>query len=99
MSIVIKGLSIPADHHQRYIDVRIHYTEEKAFATVAAGEHPYWKKLDVVNLPDHHGRLGDLDALIVDVMDRGIEGLQTDDWNEFQQTIMEQPTIFEAEDE
>ena len=43
-------------------------------------------------------RLIDADALIIDLMDRGLEGIQTDDWAEIQQTVMEQPTIVEAED-
>lgn len=38
-------------------------------------------------------RLIDADALIIDLMDRGIEGLQTDDYSEIQQTVMAQPTI------
>ena len=38
-------------------------------------------------------RLIDADALIIDLMDRGLEGIQTDDWAEIQQTVMEQATI------
>ena len=38
-------------------------------------------------------RLIDADALIINLMDRGIEGLQTDDYSEIQQTVMAQPTI------
>lgn len=40
-------------------------------------------------------RLIDADALIIDLMDRGIEWIQTEDWSEIQQTVMEQPTIEE----
>lgn len=43
-------------------------------------------------------RLIDADALIIDLMDRGLEGIQTDDWTEIQQTVMEQPTIVEEEE-
>ena len=42
-------------------------------------------------------RLIDADALIIDLIDRGLEGIQTDDWAEIQQTVMEQPTIVESE--
>ena len=38
-------------------------------------------------------RLIDADALIIDLMDRGIEGIQTDDWNEIQDTVLVQSTI------
>ena len=38
-------------------------------------------------------RMIDADALIIDLMDRGIEGIQTDDWNEIQDTVLVQPTI------
>ncbi|MBQ2641331.1 MAG: hypothetical protein IJG15_04965 [Lachnospiraceae bacterium] len=46
-----------------------------------------------------HGRLIDADALIIDLMDRGIEGLQTDDWHEIQQTVEDAPAIISAEKE
>ena len=46
-----------------------------------------------------HGRLMDADALIINLMDRGIEGVQTDDWHEVQQAVMDAPTIIEAEGE
>ena len=46
-----------------------------------------------------HGRLIDADALIINLMDRGIEGVQTDDWHEVQQAVMDAPTIIEAEGE
>lgn len=52
----------------------------------------------LIALQDKHGRLGDLDALVIDLMDRGLEGIQTDDWAEIQQTVMEQPTIVDKED-
>ena len=46
-----------------------------------------------------HGRLGDLDALIVDLMDRGVESLQADDWYEIQQAVADAPTIIPAEED
>lgn len=44
-----------------------------------------------------HGRLIDADALVIDLMDRGIEGLQTDDFYEIQQAVADAPTIIPAE--
>jgi hypothetical protein len=45
-----------------------------------------------------HGRLIDADALMIDLMDRGIEGIQTDDWHEIQQAVADAPTIIPAEE-
>jgi hypothetical protein len=45
-----------------------------------------------------HGDLISRSALIADLMDRGIEGIQTDDWHEIQQAIMDAPTIIEADE-
>lgn len=45
-----------------------------------------------------HGGLIDADKLIIDLMDRGLEGVQTDDYSEIQQTILVQDTVIEAED-
>jgi hypothetical protein len=38
-------------------------------------------------------RLIDADAIIVDLLDRGIEGVQTDDYAEFQQIVEDAPTV------
>ncbi len=38
-------------------------------------------------------RLIDADALIINLMDRGIEGLQTDDFYEIQQAVDDAPTV------
>jgi hypothetical protein len=60
----------------------------------------YQKRPDdcpLVYVPQH-GRLIDADALIVELMDRGLEGLQTDDWHEIQQTVDDAPTIIPAEE-
>jgi hypothetical protein len=38
-------------------------------------------------------RLIDADALIIELMDRGIEHLQTDDFHEIQQTVDDAPTV------
>lgn len=38
-------------------------------------------------------RLIDGDAIIIDLLDRGIEGVQTDDLAEFQQIVADAPTV------
>lgn len=38
-------------------------------------------------------RMIDADALIIDLMDRGIDHLQTEDWHEIQQTVADAPTV------
>ena len=38
-------------------------------------------------------RLIDGDAIIIDLLDRGIEGVQTDDYAEFQQIVEDAPTV------
>ena len=40
-----------------------------------------------------HGDLIDRDALYTDIMDRGIDGVQLDDWSEIQQAISDAPTV------
>ena len=60
-------------------------------------KRPKWCPL--VGIPEKHGRLIDADKLIIDLMDRGLEGIQTDDYSEIQQTIIVQDTVIEAEGE
>lgn len=38
-------------------------------------------------------RLVDGDAIIIDLLDRGIEGVQTDDYAEFRQIVEDAPTV------
>lgn len=38
-------------------------------------------------------RLIDGDAIIIDLLDRGIEGVQTDDYAEFRQIVEDAPTV------
>lgn len=38
-------------------------------------------------------RLIDADAIIIDLLDRGIEGVQTDDYTEFQHIFEDAPTV------
>ena len=40
-------------------------------------------------------RLIDADALYIEIMDRGIDGLQLDDLSEIQQVIADAPTVFQ----
>ena len=59
-----------------------------------SNERPDW--CPIIEIPPH-GRLIEADALIVDLMDRGVEGVQTDDLHEVQQTIMDADTIIPAD--
>ena len=38
-------------------------------------------------------RLIDADALYIEIMDRGIDGLQLDDYSEIQQVVADAPTV------
>ena len=78
--------------NERYVDVRI-FADGRA--TTATGERPFYREMDVIELPPH-GDLIDRDALKVDFLDRGIEGIQMDDFSELQQTIDDAPTVIEA---
>lgn len=49
--ILIKGMGIPKD--SKYVDVRIF---RDGWATTASVEEPFYKKMDVVEVPTH-GRL------------------------------------------
>ena len=62
---------------------------------ISTVKRPTWCPL--VPVPKH-GRCIDADVLIVDLMDRGVEGLQTDDWHEIQQAVADAPTIIPAEE-
>ena len=57
MSIVIKDMEIP--ENERYVDVRI-FADGRA--TTATGERPFYREMDVIELPPH-GRLIDADRL------------------------------------
>ena len=59
----------------------------------------YGYSMEMVEVPEPHGRLIDADKLIIDLMDRGLEGIQTDDYSEIQQTIIVQDTVIETEGE
>ena len=58
MTVLIKGLKMP---EKEYVDIRIF---SNGTATTATGTPPYFKELDVTEVPVPHGRLIDaIDAL------------------------------------
>ncbi|MBR2680556.1 MAG: hypothetical protein IKE23_07360 [Exiguobacterium sp.] len=59
-------------------------------------DRPSWCPIKGV-LPDEHGDLIDRDSLMIELMDRGIEGVQTDDLAEFQQIVMDAKAVIAAE--
>lgn len=58
MSVLIKGMELP--ENERYVDVRI-FADGRA--TTATGERPFYREMEVIELPSPHGRLIDADAL------------------------------------
>lgn len=93
MSIIIKGLNLPPVSDTNGI---INLSIDCYGQVVIHNTYPT-KILKAEQVPKHE-RLIDADALIVDLMDRGVEGLQTDDWYEIQQVVADAPTVIEAED-
>ena len=105
MSVLVKGMEMPtrcfsypmcdvenaevncAVSHGSYIEYR------EVDPKVAIQERPSWCPL--IELQSH-GDLIDRDALKLDFLNRGIEGIQTDDFSELQQTIDDAPTILPA---
>ena len=95
MSVIVKGMEMPENCTRcDYIGLNV-----AIGCPVMSGTNGRATDCPLGALPDKHGRLGDLDALIIDLMDRGLEGIQTDDWAEIQQTVMDAPTIVESEGE
>ena len=97
MSVLIKGMKMPKNCEDCKISVPI------GLLGVGVIQHcPLFQRVadedecPLIELPPH-GRLIDADALIIDLLDRGIEGLQTDDFHEIQQAVADAPTILEAE--
>lgn len=56
---------------------------------------PDWCPL--IDIPTPHGRLGDLDKLMIEFMDSDLDHLQRDDWKEVIQIVEDTPTIIEAD--
>lgn len=97
--ILIKGMGIPKDC--KYVDVRIF---RDGTATTSSAEEPFYKKMDVVEVPKH-GRLIDADAL-----ERKAKRTATEAWkmkltakvettmNQFIDWVKDAPTIIEREE-
>lgn len=85
--ILIKGMGIPKDC--KYVDVRIF---RDGTATTSSAEEPFYKKMDVVEVPTPHGDLIDRDALIKQARTQF-------DWNDVVdvEDITNAPTIIPAE--
>lgn len=65
MSILIKGMKMP---ESGYIDISLHtFADGKKCAMIQTGEKPFYKKLDIVEVPTPHGDLIDRDETEVDV--------------------------------
>lgn len=99
MSVLIKGMDVPK---QGYIDVRL-FSDGRA--TTAIAEHPFYRELDIVEVPTPHGRLIDVDDVLTQKIDTAIEsetswGLgKLYGWNLAIEYIdREAPTVIEAED-
>ncbi len=105
MSIIVKGMKMPSEcarvEDGEFVHCPFVNTDDDCIlqSKVTDTWEEMYQNCPIVALPDHHGRLVDADALIIDLMDRGLEGIQTDDFAEIQQTVMEQPIIVESEGE
>ena len=86
--ILIKGMGIPKDC--KYVDVRIF---RDGTATTSTAEEPFYKRMDVVEVPTPHGDLIDRDALIKQARTQF-------DWNDVVdvEDITNAPTIIPAEE-
>lgn len=51
----------------------------------------------LVEIPTPHGRLGDLDKLMIEFMDSDLDHLQRDDWKEVIQIVSDADVVIEAE--
>ena len=96
--ILIKNMEIPKDY--KYVDVRIF---RDGTATTSSAEHPFYKKMDVVEVPTPHGNLIDRDALLESIKearkkDPDVEDVYIDDYFIMAEWLMSAPTIIEAED-
>jgi len=85
MSVLIKGLQMPT---KKSGAVLIIYPDGECAVEDGA-------ILQAVELSPH-GRLIDADALIVDLVNRGVDQIQRADYFEIRQAIADAPTIIEA---
>ena len=78
--ILIKNMEIPKDY--KYVDVRIFCD---GTATTSSAEEPFYKRMDVVEVPTPHGKLIDADAYHKEIRERYesarecYKGAKTDD--------------------
>ena len=105
MSILIKGMKMP---ESGYIDIRLHtFADGEQCATVQTGEHPFYKKMGIVEVPEPHGRLIDADELdetlfgyldTIPIVNNGLVNLgRRDATISCRQYLQEAPTVIEAE--
>ena len=100
MSVLIEGMEIHKDY--KYVDVRIFCD---GTATTASAEEPFYKKMDVVEVPTH-GRLIDADLLGKILKERAEEEWNKNtapfSWSYAYECLMDtldiMPTIIEAEE-
>lgn len=100
MSILIKGMEMPKDY--KYVDVRIF---RDGTATTASAEEPFYKEMDVVEVPTPHGDLIYREYAIAAACSGRIRTLPTtgdgEDWirvKEVLESIKAAPTIIPAEE-
>jgi hypothetical protein len=85
-------MEIPKDY--KYVDVRIF---RDGWATTSSAEEPFYKKMDVIELPPH-GKLIDADAMNEKYGDWYTEeGTEEGFIGTLKYLIAEQPIIIEAE--
>ena len=89
MSLIVKGLKMP--RNCAWCPFRISWCRERIYMETRPNRCP------LIELQPH-GDLIDRDALKLDFLNRGIEGIQTDDFSELQQTIDDAPTVIPADD-
>jgi hypothetical protein len=90
--VLIKDMEIPKDY--KYVDVRIF---RDGTATISSAEEPFYKKMDVIELPPH-GKLIDADAMNEKYGDWYTEeGTEEGFIGTLKYLIAEQPIIIEAE--
>ena len=93
--ILIKNMEIPKD--SKYVDVRIF---RDGWATTASVEEPFYKKMDVVEVPTPHGKLIDADAMNEKYGDWYTEeGTEEGFIGALKYLIAEQPIIIEEDGE
>lgn len=67
--------------------------------TVNVNEMTVSKYCPLAEIPTPHGRLGDLDKLMIEFMDSDLDHLQRDDWKEAIQIVSDANVVIEAEGE